>query len=152
MVLTDANITALIVSEVGDVDGVLAANIATMYAMNAQYRAIPQLQYLTTKMQAVETALTALRAQGVRKTVGPLTLDNTRQIDALERMLPTLAAKIAVRIKQYMGSQGSVGAIAATTPEVPPAFQPASPFGNSVDANDARYRGDAYRRSTPRTF
>lgn len=151
MSVTDTAIQDLIVTEVGDVNGILAQNIMTMWAMNAPYRAVPGMQYLMTKVQAVETVLTALRATAVRKTVGPLTLDNSQQIGALERLLADLEAKSVTLTKRTMASRGSVGVITAVTPEVPPPYQPSSPYGNVTDANDPSYRGDAYGYIPPRT-
>ena len=136
--LTDAELRALIVTEVGDYNGIVAANIDLIWRLYGSFAPFDPLQYLLSKRHAV----TMLAGQ-VWQMVNAL-VDDTREWLSdmhthLMNMLKDLDAEIDAAFAQatvMMGAAVAGGTILAVTPTVPPAGAP--------DANSPVYLGNPY--------
>lgn len=147
MVVTQAALKALIVTEVNDVNGVVAANIDTIWEQASRYRAIPGMQFLQAKKEALGTVIMALRSSGINKRVRDLQIDKDGQLTSAEGMLKEVCDQIRDLAKQWQQSKASTVVDTANTQITPPpAFQPPDPYAGMIDANSPAYRGDVYRR------
>jgi hypothetical protein len=145
--ITDTALQNLIISEVGDVNGVLAANMPVIWAKANKWRGVPDLQYLWAKREAVQTVISALRGTALNKQIGDFRIDKSEQVNIMERLSGDLSAQIVEMIKiTAAGTPARVGVLAATQMENPIAYQPTDPFSGALNANDAVYRGDPYSR------
>jgi hypothetical protein len=135
--IDDTQLKSLIISQVGDLNGVVAANIDTIWEMWAPFAVYPQLQFLYAKREATRT-LQGQVWQQVTKTVGTLREQLTDRHAALGDAIADLTAEIAQVRKQAAGAQGvASGSLTTVDPVSPPA-------GSALDADDPRYSGSPY--------
>jgi len=151
MALAAADIQRLVVLRVGDTpDGLLAANIAAIWASYADKAAVyPRLQELYTQREAVELAAARVRAEVDFGTSGDISIRASQQFAALLAMRRELDAQLAELETRARGARvGVVGPLVAVAPQSPPRGVPV-PSG-PPDANAPAYQGDAYTRTTRR--
>jgi hypothetical protein len=137
-ILTDADLRALIVSEVGDYNGVVAANIDVLWSFYTPYAPFPPLQYLLAKRHAT-TMLAGQVWQAVDAAVDDTRQNLTDMHKALMNQLDALDKEIAASMTQLTGMAGlgvQGGVLVTTAPMAPPSGYP--------DANSAAYLGSVY--------
>lgn len=145
MPVTDADIQALIILEVGDEataaapGGILAANIATIWASYADKAQIaPRLQELYGKRRCIDLVLGVVRGQVDFEIFQDHRRNQSQKAKALEAMRADCQAEIAVIEKKARTKRpGVAGLITTVTPLSPPST-------SSPNANDPRYKGDPY--------
>lgn len=142
----DAQIQALVVADVGDLGGVVAANITTLWALYGQYEGNPILHFLYAKRAALNLLAGAVWQQ-VTKSVGPLRIDYSDRHKALLAAMAEVDKQIIAQ--QHGASAAVVGVMTTTQPIMPGVTQPALPYG-TIDRGDSRYIGDPLKgRSYP---
>jgi len=123
----------LIVTTLGDINGLLAANIATLWSLHDD-QLNAAVKFLLVKRGAVDMLIGSIR-DDVTFRADTLTVNLSDKLKMLEAMKPTdVDIQRAYRVSQ--GAAYAAGALAATTPSTPPSGQ--------RDANDPRYTGSPY--------
>lgn len=134
---SDAQMEQAIINEVGDLNGVVAAQIGTIWALYGQYEANLLLHYLYAKRHALDTLAGAVWQQ-VSKSVGTLHLNYSDRHKALMAAMAAVDKQIALR--QHAGNTPMVGQMTTTEPVRPlPTPQPL-PSGPPDPASN-RYLG-----------
>jgi len=128
----------LVVATVGDLNGVVAANVAMLWRAYGQYEGNPTLHFLRTKRSALDLLAGAVWQQ-VTKAVGPLRIDYSDRHKALIAAMADVDKEILAQ--QRGASAAVVGVMTATQPIMPGAAMPALPYG-TIDRGDSRYIGD----------
>jgi hypothetical protein len=137
--ISDQNLKDLIVATVGDLNGVVAANINTLWDKYARFGPVyPQLQALYAERDALRL-LQGQVWQQVDKTVGPLRENLAERHRALSDRLKEMEAAILLAQRQAAAATG--GAVAGQIATVEPV---APPFVGTPDATDPRYSGSPY--------
>lgn len=146
--LTDQQIQALIVLEVGDVvtpsapSGILATNIALIWQSFADKRQVwPRLQELYSKRRCLDIIL-GLRREQVDRSADTISERLSQMAGELERMRAACQKEIErVEAIARANRGGVVAAIVQTTIETPPTGQIVS---DVIDANSPALAGDPY--------
>lgn len=139
MAVTDQQLIDLIVAEVGDdAAGTVGRLIGTLWEVYAdKARVAPRLRYLYAKRASIDALLGSVR-EAVTFVDGDARVELIQKTANLRAMRGEVQAEIAaVEARARAGRGAATGALTATAPVDPPA-------GGRVDANDRRYRGDAY--------
>jgi hypothetical protein len=139
--LTDQEQKDLIVSSVGDYNGMVAANIDSIWTMFTPYATYPPLQFLFAKRSAI-SLLAGQVWQAVDAGVDTVREAYSDMHKALMDQLADLDKQIALASQAAVlgagaGAGAVSGAFTTTTPTTPPPDYP--------DANDPRYTGDPYQ-------
>jgi hypothetical protein len=127
----------MIVDQLGDPDGTLALQIDAFWAAYNDGRS-NFLVYLYTKREGIQILLGSLRSK-VTKTVGPLKIQYSDQLIALDTMLANVNADIVRAEKQRASSGVASGVLTNNAVEPPPNVL-------GPDRNDSRFLGSPYPR------
>lgn len=146
MAITDEQYQEAILKQVGDVNGVVAAEIEVYWEMFADQEPV-RLQFLYAKREAIDLLQGYVREQ-VNQRDPELAVDYSDKLKALQTMRNNVTAEIAkleaaaaddAVDEDTEARQPVIGELTTTAPISPD-------FCGQADANDRRYRGDAYRR------
>ncbi len=139
---TDAQITALLVLQVGDTtSGVLAANVGTLWGLHAG-AATPALRQLETKLGLIDLALGE-----ARQIVSFTDADHSQAASDLAKRLLDLRGEVLQELVAARAQAGAAGGVASgqlttVTPQVPEPYAPREPLG--PDPNAQRYSGSPF--------
>lgn len=143
MPLSAAQFKVLVVTEVGDVDSLVAGQIDVLWTLYDS-QADDYIHYLYTKRKSLDLLMGQVREQVTRQVDGPLLVNLTDKLKNLQTMwtnvdreIATLAAKAIAdaELAAVTGGQAAVGQLTTTAP-ITPAWGP--------DGNNPLYRGDLY--------
>lgn len=146
MALTATQAQQLIILRVGDTtDGVLAANIALLWASHADKASIlPRLQEAYTERDCWRIVAARVRTEVDFAASGDIGIKANQQFTNAQAAIKELDAAIAALEARGTARRGGVVApIVAVAPETPPTGP--DPLG-PPDGNSERYQGDVYRR------
>jgi|SRR5215471_537090 len=135
---TDDELKQLIITTVGDVNGIIAANIDLIWSFNGVYAAYPPLQFLYSTRMALDM-LAGQVWQQVDAAVDDAREALSDKYKALRSRINDLDDQIAATTPAAMAATGlsvAAGLLATTAPSTPPYW--------SRDANDPRYIGWVY--------
>lgn len=138
MSITDAIIKSLIVTEVGDLNGVVAANIDNIWLLYASYAVYPDLRRLYATREALRLLQGQVWQRVTQATDTGVRANLSDKHKALGDRIAEITIEIAVLRKQATGSVGAVSGTLTTTEPITP------PSGSQIDADDPRYSGSPY--------
>ncbi len=146
MALDATALKQLIVDQVGDTaDALVAGKVGTLWDLHDDQPSL-KLRFLYAKRDAITLLMGRVREQVTQSGLNNLAVELTDKLTNLQTMWDNVAGEIAAQeakagqqaqTSQQGTRQPAVGQIRQTAPVM-------APFG-SLDANDPRYRGDAYR-------
>lgn len=145
--ISDAALQALIIAQVGDEAGVLAANIPTLWTRWAGKLSVhPDLRDLYVRRDCIRLVLPAMRKKADIAQAGGGSVRTSAWFDHLLSMLAEIQAEI-VRIERRAAASrpGVVTPITTVTGSVPLDSPNAPAPDPYVDANAPIYRGDPYQ-------
>jgi hypothetical protein len=162
MSVNDAQVQALVISKVGDIDpttlapttsgtGLLAVNVPVLWSYYLDKAVIaPRLQALYTERDAIKLVLARLRMLVDFNTGQALAMKQSQKTAALQAMLTETEGEISTLERQTSASHragGATGALTRTTPIPPPISAPETPYeapSPYLDPSDPRYSGSPY--------
>jgi hypothetical protein len=143
MPLSAAQYQALITVEVGDVDGIVAGQISTLWLLYDS-QADLYLRYLYAKRKSIDVLMGHVREQVTRRGLNDVSADLTDKLKNLQimygnvdREITKLEAK-AKQVEDEVAQSGGQPVIGDILAPAPPAWGP--------DGNDPIYRGSPYGR------
>lgn len=149
MALTAEQRQALLIARVGETPGnLLASNIAALWELYAPQAAVSAtLRDLYVRRDLIEIALGDARS-AVTFSDGDYSQSAGQNAQRLAEMLTKAQAEIDAELAKRGGGGVAIGAIAKTSPVMPPSAPPVRPYG--PDALDPPYVGDPYSPSRGR--
>lgn len=139
--LTDAEAQALILAEVNDADGVVAAQIAAIWALYSDLAQTQRLRYFYALRDAIRVLQGAMREHVQFAVVGDIEMQAQQKFTHLATMHDAVLAEIRTLETRTRSARAPlVSTLTRISPIEPPLWL--------LDANNADYTGNPYAGAT----